>query len=84
LSKEIKSKKLVDKMLFSSDIRLQIRKDLGGMRSGVFNNLLTVLRRKGVLKKDNTIIDPLIPNMDPESDEFTLIFKFEIDEKNKE
>ena len=74
LSKEVTNMALVDKLLFSSEIRLKVREDLGGMKSGVFNNLLTTLRRKGVLSKDNKIIPALIPNIKPDSTGFKLIF----------
>ena len=81
LSKEVSNMALVDKLLFSSEIRLKVREDLGGMKSGVFNNLLTTLRRKGVLSKDNKIIPALIPNINPNSTGFKLIFDFEINDK---
>jgi len=81
LSKEVNNIALVDKLLFSSEIRLKVREDLGGMKSGVFNNLLTTLRKKGVLSKDNKIIPALIPNITPESVGFKLIFDFEINDK---
>jgi hypothetical protein len=81
LSKEVSNMALVDKLLFSSEIRLKVREDLGGMKSGVFNNLLTTLRRKGVLSKDNKIIPALIPNINPDSTGFKLIFDFEINDK---
>jgi hypothetical protein len=81
LSKEVSNIALVDKLLFSSEVRLKVREDLGGMKSGVFNNLLTTLRKKGVLSKDNKIIPALIPNIRPESTGFKLIFDFEINDK---
>ena len=81
LSKEVSNMALVDKLLFSSEIRLKVREDLGGMKSGVFNNLLTTLRRKGVLSKENKIIPALIPNIKPDSTGFKLIFDFEINDK---
>ncbi len=81
LSKEVNNIALVDKLLFSSEIRLKVREDLGGMKSGVFNNLLTTLRKKGVLSKDNKIIPALIPNIRPDSTGFKLIFDFEINDK---
>lgn len=81
LSKEVSNIALVDKLLFSSEVRLKVREDLGGMKSGVFNNLLTTLRKKGVLSKDNKIIPALIPNIRPDSTGFKLIFDFEINDK---
>lgn len=83
LSKEVNNIALVDKLLFSSEVRLKVREDLGGMKSGVFNNLLTTLRKKGVLSKDNKIIPALIPNIKPDSTGFKLIFDFEINDKKQ-
>tara|TARA_R110002020_G_scaffold348717_3_gene562284 strand:- start:485 stop:874 length:390 start_codon:yes stop_codon:yes gene_type:complete len=80
LAKEISNTELVDRLLFSSDMRKKVRSDLGDMKSGVFNNLLTALRIKKVITKDNKIHPSLIPNMDPDSNGFKLIFNFEINE----
>ena len=79
LSREVLNPELVDKLLFSTDTRKQIRGDLGDMDPKVFNNLLTALRKKGVLSKDNIINAGLIPNMSEEG--FKLVFNFEIDHK---
>lgn len=79
LSREVLNPDLVDKLLFSTDTRKQIRADLGDMDAKVFNNLLTALRKKGVLQKNNIINPGLIPNMS--EDGFKLVFNFEIDHK---
>jgi hypothetical protein len=79
LSREVSSKELVNRLLFSTDTRANIREDLGNMSQKVFNNLLTSLRKKGVLTKENLINPVLIPNMT--EDGFKLIFNFEIDPK---
>jgi len=79
LSREVLNQELVDKILFSTDTRKQIRADLGDMDPKVFNNLLTALRKKGVLGKKNVINPGLIPNMS--EDGFKLVFNFEIDPK---
>ena len=78
LARDVKNPKLVDKLLFATDTRNQIRQDIGGMSQKVFNNLLTSLRKKGVLMKGNIINPVLVPNMT--EDGFKLIFNFEIDE----
>ena len=80
LSMEISNPDLVDKLLFSSDTRARVRADLGGMKNGVFNNLLTVLRRKKALTRDNKITPGLIPMMAPDDTGFKLIFNFEMNE----
>lgn len=80
LLNQIDNEPLVEKLLFSQEIRRKVRKDLGGMQNGVFNNLLTALRRKKVITKDNKIIRPLIPRMEKNAEGFKLIFNFEFKE----
>lgn len=79
LSREVSNPDLVNKLLFSTDTRKQIRVDLGYMDPKVFNNLLTALRKKKVLTKGNVINPGLIPNMS--EDGFKLVFNFEINPK---
>lgn len=79
LSREVYNPDLVDKLLFSTDTRKQMRADLGNMDPKVFNNLLTNLRKKKVLTKENVINPGLIPNMS--EDGFKLVFNFEINPK---
>lgn len=76
LSREVSNIELVDRLLFSTETRTKIRADLNNMSQKVFNNLLTSLRKKGVLSKDNKIVPQLIPNMT--EDGFNLVFSFEV------
>ncbi len=76
LSREIPNPEMVNLVLFSTETRNKIREDLGGMGQKVFNNLLTSLRKKKVLSKDNKINPVLIPNMTEEG--FKLVFNFEV------
>jgi len=76
LSREINNMEIVDMILFSTETRGKIRADLGGMGQKVFNNLLTSLRKKGVITKDNKINHVLIPNMTEEG--FKLVFDFDV------
>lgn len=76
LSREIKDPDMVNMVLFSTQTRNKIREDLGGMGQKVFNNLLTSLRKKSIISKDNKINHFLIPNMS--EDGFKLIFHFEV------
>jgi hypothetical protein len=76
LSREIPNIEMVDMILFSTETRGKIREELSNMSQKVFNNLLTSLRKKGVLTKDNKIHHNLIPNMT--EDGFKLIFNFEV------
>ena len=76
LSREIKNMETVDMILFSTQTRSKIRKDLNDMGQKVFNNLLTSLRKKGVITKDNKINPVLIPMMTEKG--FKLVFNFEV------
>lgn len=83
LSNQIDNEDLVEKLLFSQEMRKKVRDDLGGMKNGVFNNLLTTLRNKKVLTRDNKIIKPLIPMMEKDAKAFNLIFNFEFEDEVK-
>ncbi len=76
LSREIPKEEIVDMILFSTETRNKIREELDGMGQKVFNNLLTSLRKKEVITKDNKINPVLIPNMTEEG--FKLVFNFEV------
>ncbi len=76
LSREVSNEEIVDTMLFSTSTRNKIRIELGSIGTKGFNNLLTSLRKKGVLSKDNKITKVLIPKMTENG--FQLIFDFEI------
>lgn len=76
LSREINNPEMIDMILFSTQTRSKMRKELNDMGQKVFNNLLTSLRNKGVLTKENKINHVLIPRMS--EDGFKLIFDFEV------
>ncbi len=76
LTREVSNEEIVDTMLFSTSTRNKIRVELGDMDQKVFNNLLTSLRKKKVLSKDNKITKVLIPKMTENG--FQLIFDFDI------
>lgn len=76
LSREIPNMDMVEMILFSTETRGKIRAELNNMSQKVFNNLLTSLRKKGVLTKENKIHHNLIPNMTEKG--FKLIFNFEV------
>ena len=82
LSREISNIDLVEKLLFSTETRKEMRAELGGMGPKVFNNMLTTLRKKGVLGKDNKINPGLIPKMSETG--FKLIFSFEVKDEIKQ
>lgn len=76
LTREVSNEEIVDTMLFSTSTRNKIRVELGDMDQKVFNNLLTSLRKKNVLSKENKITKVLIPKMTEGG--FQLIFDFDI------
>jgi len=76
LSRQIPDTEMVDTILFSTQTRSKIRADLDDMGQKVFNNLLTSLRKKQVITKDNKIHHALIPSMTEEG--FKLVFNFEV------
>lgn len=80
LSEEVLNKSLIDKLLFSPDVRKNIMAELGIKSTYVFNNLLTALRNKGVITRDNKIAEVLIPNFKHGSDNFKLVFNFEVND----
>lgn len=82
LSREISNEKMVDMILFSTETRSKIRVELDNMSQKVFNNLLTSLRKKGVLTKDNQIHKSLIPKMGEKG--FELIFNFKVKDETKQ
>jgi predicted RNA binding protein with dsRBD fold (UPF0201 family) len=61
---------LVNKLLFDVDIKKEIREELG-IREGVFDNYLTIFRKKGVIKGKT-----LNPSYLPPEEPFELHFKF--------
>ena len=76
LSREVSNEEIVDTILFSKSTKNKIRVELGDMDQKVFNNLLTSLRKKNVLSKENKITKVLIPKMTENG--FQLIFDFDI------
>lgn len=61
---------LINKLTFDSKIKKEISTKLG-IKEGVFQNYLTILRKKGVIK-DNKLNPSYIPDATP----FDLTFRF--------
>lgn len=76
LQKVISDENLLNKMLFDTDNRKEIRNELNYSSGQVLNNMISSLRSKGVLDKNNNILKSLIPNL--EADNFKLVFNFNI------
>ena len=77
LSHEIKNKSIVESTLMSTQIRKQIREELG-MDTASFNNTLTALRKKRLIV-NNKINNKIIPKVDPNFKSFKLIYNIEIE-----
>lgn len=73
--KDIKKDYLVWKMVFDYDTKMIMKEELGGMKDVIFQNVLSKLRKKNIIK-DGKILDSYIPNIEPDAKTFSVIFKF--------
>lgn len=73
---DITNQKIIWKMVFDYDTKKLIKKELN-IKDSVFQNILTKLRRNGIIK-DNKIISTFIPKLTPDSKNFVIIFNFNI------
>lgn len=82
LQKVIRDEKILNKMLFDTESRKEIRDELNYSSSQVLNNMISSLRSKKVLEADNSILSSLIPNLD--GNNFKLVFNFNIEKVGQE
>jgi len=73
---EIDSDDIVDRLLFSTDVRGDVQHELG-YKMGTFQNYLSSMRTKGVIL-DNKINKKMVPNIAVGDKKFQLIFNFTI------
>lgn len=78
LSKIIKEDSLVDKYLFSSDVREEIRSKTE-FNKNHFHLILTNLRKSGILSSDNIINKRFIPDISEDITSFNLLYQFTIE-----
>lgn len=76
LEKVIKDDKILTKMLFDTEVRNEIRDKLNYSSSQILNNMISSLRTKNIIDKDNNINKGLIPNLSGKN--FKLVFNFNI------
>lgn len=76
ISLEVRNKEMLDELLFSSKYRKQVMKDLN-MPEHAYNNLLTCLRKKGIIV-DNSIKKQIIPVINEPFDNFKLIYNIDV------
>ena len=74
--KDIKNDKLCWKMVFDYETKHLIKNELG-IKDPNLQNVLTTLRKKGVII-DNAIVSTYIPNLEEDSNNFKVIFNFNI------
>ena len=77
LSKIIKEDSLVDKYLFSSDVREELRAKTAYNKNH-FHLILTNLRRSGILSSENNINKRFIPDISEDATSFNLLYQFTI------
>ena len=77
LSQKITDPSLVDLLLLSTENRKIIMEEMGYHSMQVLTNALSGLRKKKVLD-DNSIIKGLIPEINNDTNNFKLIFNFNI------
>ena len=76
LQDDITNETIIWKVLFDYDKKLEIRKELN-IKNPSFNNILSSLRKKNVII-DDKISNIYIPNIEKGSDNFKIIFNFNI------
>lgn len=76
LSKVIRDDELLDKVVFSEDVKKKIREECN-IKVQHFQVIMSKLKKSGVVK-DNKINKKYIPNMDDDAKEFRLIFHFDL------
>ena len=75
-SASVSSDEIVDRLLFSTDVRKDVMEELG-YKMGTFQNYLSSMRAKGVIS-ENKINKKIIPNIKLGDKSFQLIFNFSI------
>ena len=81
LKKEVTNDKILWKLVFDYDTKLKIREDSTfgekGLNNSTLQNILTILRKKNIIK-DNKINDVYIPELTKGSNNFKVMFNFNI------
>lgn len=74
--KEISNNKILWKVVFDYDTRQEVKNQLG-IKDAVLQNILSKLRKDGIIK-NNKIISTFIPELEQDSKVFKIIFNFNI------
>lgn len=76
LRKDITNVKILWKIVFDYDTKLKIKEEIN-MNDAILQNILSKLRKKNIIK-DNQINPYFIPDLDLNSNNFKVIFNFNI------
>lgn len=76
IQQQVKNKAILDELLFNTQTRKKIKRDLD-LENYSFNNILTSLRKKGMIDKQ-TINPKIIPILDEDADNFKLVYNIDI------
>ena len=76
LKKDITNPKILWKMVFDYDTKMKIKEELD-MKDASFQNLLTALRKKNIIK-DNMIVPTYIPDLEANATGFKIIYNLNI------
>jgi DNA-binding MarR family transcriptional regulator len=73
---QVKSKTIVDELLFNTKTRKKIKEELN-IESYSFNNILSALRKRGLIT-NNSLNSKIIPNVEDNFDNFKLVYNVEV------
>lgn len=76
LKKEITNEKILWKLVFDYDVKIEIEEELN-IKGQSLRNVLTALRKKGIIQ-DGRISKMYIPEIEDKSDNFKIVFNFNI------
>lgn len=76
LKKDITNPKILWKLVFDYDTKMKIKEELN-MKDASFQNCLTALRKKNVIK-DNMIVPTYIPELEVSSKSFKIVYNLNI------
>lgn len=77
LEKVVTEPKIVNKLLFSYDVKEKIKKTLD-YKTTTFNSVLTRLRKKKAIINKNSIDPKFDPGIKPGDEQFILAYKFKL------
>ncbi len=82
ISKQVKNKAIINDLLFNSKTRKKIKQDLD-IKTYSFNNILSSLRKKGVISENNELNKKIIPKVEESFSNFKLIYNIEIEDTKR-